>query len=157
MSDLPWRLRAFVRAYRWRRLDPVPWAPLSKGLVDATLAIVSTGGFVAPAQEPFDQSVKGGDFSFRTIASDIDVKSLVDSHRSASFDHAGIRTDPNLAFPLDRLHELQRAGRIGHVNARHWSFMGSITAPGRLIARSAPAAAEQAVADGVDAALFIPV
>ena len=157
MIGLPWRLRAFVRAYPWRRLDPVPWAPLSKRLVDANVAIVSTGGFTAPQQPSFDESVKGGDFSFRTIASDIDVKTLVDSHRSATFDHSGIRSDPNLAFPLDRLHELQLAGRIGRVNARHWSFMGSITAPGRLIARSAPAAAEEAVADGVDVALLVPV
>ncbi|MEA2325285.1 MAG: D-proline reductase (dithiol) PrdB, partial [Thermoanaerobaculia bacterium] len=65
--------------------------------------------------------------------------------------------DPNLAFPLDRLHELERDGRIGRVNKRHLSFMGSITAPGRLIRDSAPAAAELLVADGVDIALLVPV
>lgn len=156
-SELPFRLRAFLRVYPWRRLDHVPWTPLRKPLSESNVAIVTTAGFVARDEPPFDDSVKGGDFSFRTIASDVDVRTLVDSHRSESFDHSGIRADQNLAFPLDRLHELQRAHRIGRVNARHWSFMGSITAPNRLVARSAPQAAQQAVDDGVDVALLVPV
>jgi len=67
------------------------------------------------------------------------------------------RSDPNLAFPLDRARELVRRGRIGSVNRRHLSFMGSITAPGRLIRQSAPEAAALFVEDQVDLALFVPV
>jgi len=73
------------------------------------------------------------------------------------FDHAGIRQDPNLAFPLDRLRELAALGRIGSVAPRHLSFMGSITAPGRLIRDTAPEAARLFVEDGVQAALLVPV
>jgi hypothetical protein len=40
---------------------------------------------------------------------------------------------------------------------RHLSFMGSITAPGRLVAESAPEAAQLLVDDGVDVALLVPV
>jgi len=82
---------------------------------------------------------------------------LVDTHRSESFDHEGMHRDPNLAFPLDRLRELAEHGRIGSVNRRHLSFMGSITAPGRLVRDTAPEAARRLVADGVDAALLVPV
>lgn len=157
LSELSFRVRTFLRAYPWRSIDPIPWSPLKKPLSESNVALVSTGGFVAPGQQPFSHSVKGGDFTFREIAGDADVRTLVDSHRSESFDHTGIRTDANLAFPLDRLRELEREGRIGRVNHRHWSFMGSITAPGRLIAQTAPAAAQQAVDDGVDAVLLVPV
>jgi D-proline reductase (dithiol) PrdB len=85
------------------------------------------------------------------------VRTLVDTHRSRSYDHAGVHADPNLAFPLDRLHELAADGVIGAVNHRHFSFMGSITAPGRLMSRSAPAVADALVADGVEAVLLIPI
>lgn len=150
-------VRLFVKAYPWRRIDPVPWAPLSKPLSQAKVALVSTAGLVLPEQEPFDNTIRGGDTSFRKIPADTDLRRLVDTHRSQSYDHSGLHQDPNLAFPLDRLHELAAAGRIGSVNHRHLSFMGSITAPGRLTRDSAPAAAELLVADGVEAALLVPV
>jgi D-proline reductase (dithiol) PrdB len=157
LSEFSFVLRTFLKAYRWRRIEPIPWTPLRKPLAEANVAIVTTAGLVMPDQEPFDDDVKGGDSSFRVIPSEAEVASLIDTHRSETFDHSGIRTDPNLAFPLDRLHEIQRAGRIGRVNDRHLSFMGSITAPGRLIRDSAPAAAELLVKDGVDVALLVPV
>ena len=150
-------VRLFLKAYRWRRIDPVPWAPLAKPLSQCKLALVSSAGFIAPGQPPLDSSVRGGDVSFRDIPSDIDVKTLIDTHRSETFDHAGLRQDPNLAFPIDRVRELAERGRIGSVNHRHLSFMGSITAPGRLVRDTAPDVARRLVADGVDVALLVPV
>jgi D-proline reductase (dithiol) PrdB len=82
---------------------------------------------------------------------------LVDTHRSHSFDHSGMRRDPNLAFPIDRLRELSESGRIGQVNRRHLSFMGSLTATGAFVADTAPAAAKLFAGDGVDVALLVPV
>ena len=157
VSEFSFAVRAFLKTYRWRRIDPVPWAPLRKPLSEANVAVVTTAGLVMPDQERFDDHVKGGDSSVRVIPSEADVSSLIDTHRSETFDHSGIREDPNLAFPLDRLHEMKRDGRIGRVNHRHLSFMGSITAPGRLIRDSAPEAAELLVADGVDVVLLVPV
>jgi hypothetical protein len=157
MSELSVGIRAFLRAYRWRRNEPVPAAVLRKPLGEAKIALVTTAGFVAPEQEPFDDKRAGGDVSLRVIPDDVDVAKLVDAHRSESFDHSGIREDPNLAFPLDRLHELAREGVIGSVNARHLSYMGSITAPRRLMRETAPRGAEMLANDGVDAALLVPV
>jgi D-proline reductase (dithiol) PrdB len=157
INELSLPLRAFLRFYRWRSLDPVPWTRMTKRLAEANLSIISTGGLIERSQPEFDRWVQGGDYSFRTIAADADVNTLIDSHRSESFDHSGMQADPNLVFPLDRFRELARDGRIGRINHRHWSFMGSITAPGRLVARTAPEAAQQAVEDGVDAALLVPV
>lgn len=157
LSEFPIKYKLFLKAYPWRRIDPVPWAPLKKPLEQSRVALISSAGLVAPGQEPFDDSIRGGDFSFREIPADTDVFSLEDAHRSDLYDHAGLRQDPNLAFPLDRLRELVEIGRIGSLNRRHMSFMGSITAPGRLIKKTAPPAAHRLVEDGVDIALLVPV
>jgi D-proline reductase (dithiol) PrdB len=152
LDELPLTARLFMKTYPWRRIDPVPWARLRRPVGEAKIAIVSTAGLVAPGQVPFDNGVRGGDWSYREIADSVDVATLVDTHRSESYDHGGVRADPNLAFPIDRLHEI-------HANAshRHFSFMGSITAPGRLATISAPEVAEQLVADGVEAVLLVPI
>lgn len=157
VSEFSFKTRIFLKAYPWRRIDPVPWAPLRKPLAQSRIALLSSAGFVLPDQAPFDESVRGGDPSFREIPSDADVSTLIETHRSETFDHTGLARDPNLAFPIDRVRELARAGRIGSVNRRHLSFMGSITAPGRLTKRTAPEAVRRLVDDGVDAALLIPV
>ena len=157
LSDLPLSLRLFIKTYPWRRIDPVPFHPLTKPLSEAKVAIVSTAGLVLASQPPFDEHVRGGDYSFREIPDDTDVRTLVDAHRSNSYDHAGVHADPNLGMPLDRLHELVASGEIAAANHRHFSLMGSITAPGRLVATSAPAVASLLAADAVDAVLLVPI
>jgi D-proline reductase (dithiol) PrdB len=157
VDELSLKTRLFLKAYPWRRIDPVPWTQLPKPLAQCRLALVSSAGFVLPGQEPFSPDIRGGDTSYREIPDDADLSTLIDCHRSHSFDHSGMQRDPNLAFPRDRVRELAAAGRIGEVNRRHLSFMGSITAPGRLIRETAPEAVRLLVEDGVDVALLVPV
>ena len=157
LSEFPLKYKLFLKAYPWRRIDPVPWTPLKKPLKDSRLVLVSSAGFVLPDQEPFDESIRGGDFSFREIPSNIEASTLIDTHRSDLFDHTGLRQDPNLAFPITRARELEKNGRIGSVNHRHLSFMGSITAPGRLVKKTMPKATTLLKTDGADVALLIPV
>lgn len=157
IADLRFKYRALMAAYRWRRLDPVPCATLVKPISECRVALVTSAGLVAPGDAEFDQNARGGDFSFRVIHRGTDVQSLTESHRSDTFDHDGIEADKNLALPLDRLEELATDGIIGEVAPRHLSFMGSITAPGRLVKTSAPEAASLLVEDGVDIALLVPV
>ena len=157
LSEFPIKYRLFLKAYRWRRIEPVPWTPLKKPLRECRLVLVSSAGFVTSEQKPFDKSIRGGDPSVREIPADVAVSTLIESHRSEAFDHTGIRQDPNLAFPIDRLRELTEAGRIGSLNHRHISIMGSITAPGRLIKKKIPLVIPQLVSDGVDIAILIPV
>jgi len=156
-SEFSLPLRAALKAYRWRRVDPVPWTPLRRPLVESRLALVSSAALTLPEQAPFDGSARGGDTTFRTIPGDVRAADLVDRHPSDSFDHAGMRADANLAFPIDRLREMRDDGRIGELNDRHLSFSGTITAPGRLIKRTAPEAARQLADNGVDVALLVPV
>lgn len=149
--------RLFLATYRFRVLDPVPFAPLRRPLFEARVALVTTGGLTAEGQPPFDLEARGGDTSYRLLDAGVDTRSLAIGQRSHSFDHTGFEEDRNLGFPLDRLRELAAAGEVGSVAPRHVSVMGSITAPGRLIKESAPAAAMALVADGVDAALLVPL
>ena len=157
LSEFSLRWRLFLQTYRWRRIDPVPWTPLRKPLARCRVALVTSAAFSLPGQPPFDETVKGGDSSFREIPAGVDISTLVENHRSEVFDHEGLRRDPNLAFPVDRLRELAERGRIASVAPRHLSFMGSITAPGRLAQEQAPRAARLLVEDGVDVALLVPV
>lgn len=156
-DELTLPVRLFLKSYRWRTIDPVPWTPLRKPLAGSRLALVSSAGFVLPGQERFQANLAGGDGSYREIPADANVSTLMDAHKSKSFDHSGMDGDPNLAFPLDRARELVERGRIGSLNHRHLSFMGSITAPGRLVRDHAPEAARRLVEDGVDVALLVPV
>ena len=157
LKDLRLQDQLFVRAYRWRRIDPVPWSPLPKPLAECRLGLVSSAGLSAPGQEPFSTSVKGGDPSYREISSSIEADSLIENHRSQSWDHAGVEQDKNLAFPIDRMRELVETGRIGSLSSRYLSFMGSITAPGRFRRDYLPRAADVFVDEEVDVALLVPV
>lgn len=157
LDELSWKDRALLRVYRYRRIDPVPWTALARPLAACRVALVTTAGLTAPGQPAFDAGVRGGDFSYRVLDRDVEVARLRDSHRSHSFDHGDLDADPNVAFPLDRLRELAARGTVAEVAPRHLSFMGSITAPGRLVRQTAPEAADLLVRDRVDVALLVPI
>ena len=157
LEDLTLAHRLFMRAYRYRQVDWSPGARLAKPINTAKLALITSAGLHLPTQPPFDESVRGGDFSFRELPSDTDIQSLLIAHRSSAFDRAGALEDGNLVFPLDRLRELVKSRELGSLNRRHFSFMGSISAPGRLTAQTAPAVASEFHRDNVDAVFLVPV
>lgn len=152
-------VRLFMKSYPFRRyrIDPVPYSRLRRPLAEAKLALVTTAGLCLPDQQPFNQRIKMGDPSFREIPGDVETARLIETHRSQAFDHRGVAADRNLAFPLDRFRELVTSGTIGSLNHRHFSFMGSIVGPRRLIAETAPAVARLLREDGVDAVFLTPL
>ena len=157
LSEFSLKYRWYLKAYRWRRIDPVPWTPLKKPLKDCRLAMVSSAAIVTADQDPFDNFIRIGDTGIREISRDVDVATLRETHRSKSFDHTGIRQDPNLAFPVDRFREMADAGFVGSLNHRYLSLMGSVTAPAQLIKKTIPQVVPKLVEDQVDIALLIPV
>jgi D-proline reductase (dithiol) PrdB len=157
LSDLSIKNRLFMATYRYRTVDPIPFARPRRPLREARVALVTTGGVYAPGQDPFDEEKKGGDFSFRVLSRDVEVATLGIAHKSDAFDQTGFLADRNLGFPLDRLREMEAEGTIGSLAPRALSFMGSISAPGRLVKETAPEAAALLQADGVDVALLVPL
>jgi D-proline reductase (dithiol) PrdB len=156
LEDLTLTHRLFVQNYPFRKVDWAPGSRLAKPLAQSKLALISSAGVHLPGQAPFDLAFRGGDSSFREMLNTLDVRRLKISQRSSDFDQTGARLDANLVFPLDRFRELVERGEIGELNHRHFSFMGSISAPGRLLSDSAPRVAEMLREDKVDAAFLVP-
>jgi D-proline reductase (dithiol) PrdB len=155
--DLKLSHRLFMRAYRYRHVDWRPGARLERPISRSKLALITTAGLHLPEQPPYEVSARGGDFSYRELPADVDVQALSIAHRSSSFDQTGALEDRNLVFPLDRFRELVERREIAALNHRHFSFMGSISAPGRLISKTAPEVADKLREDKVDAVLLVPV
>lgn len=156
LKDLQLTHRLFVETYPFRTVDWLPGVRLEKALNQSKLALISSAGIHLPGQPPFDLALRGGDYSFRELPNSLDVSQLKIAQRSSDFDQTGARKDANLVFPLDRFRELVERAEIAELNHRHFSFMGSITAPGRLISESAPQVAEMLRKDRVDAAFLVP-
>lgn len=157
LKDLKLSHRLFMKAYRYRSVDWWPGARLVRPLSGTKLALISTAGLHLPDQPAFDPAIKGGDASFRELTNHVEVQQLRIAHRSSAFDQTGALKDRNLVFPLDRFRELVGRREVGSLNHRHFSFMGSITAPGRLISDTAPQVAAKLRADEVDAVFLVPV
>jgi D-proline reductase (dithiol) PrdB len=157
LSDLKLRYRIFMQTYRYRQFDWRPGAVLQKALPQARIAVLTSAAFFRPDQPPFDPSIRGGDHSFREIALETNLETLRIGHKSDAFDHSGIVSDKNLALPLDRLRELQAEGLVGEVAPRHYSLMGSISAPARLVSITAPEIACRLSGDQVEGVLLTPV
>ena len=134
-----------------------PSAPLHKKLNQCRVALITTAGLYLQEQTPYDDRMIGGDCSYREIPNTIETQVLALGHRSKAFDSSGTESDINLVFPLDRFRELETEGKIGSLNHRHFSFMGSITKPKPLIEKTAPEVAQMLEADDVNVAFLTPV
>jgi len=157
IDDLTFSDRIFMKGYRFRSVDWLPGARLDKPLSQSKIALITTAALHLPGQPAFDKSIRGGDTSFRELPADTDVNRLKIAHRSSAFDQTGALQDRNLVFPLDRFRELAARGTVGDLNHRHFSLMGSITSPKRLISETAPAVASLLQQDKADAAFLVPV
>ena len=150
--------RFFMKAYPVKSYGGTPPnAPLHKELSQCRVALITTAGLHLPEQQSYDDRIIGGDPSYREIPNTIDTQVLALGHRSKAFDSSGTESDINLVLPLDRFRELETEGKIGSLNDRHFSFMGSITKPKPLIKKTAPEVAQMLKADGVDVAFLTPV
>jgi len=156
VSDLSLRDRLWYHRYRFREVDPLPWAPPGPPPAEAVVGLVTSAGVHLPGDSPFER-VKGGDFSYRWVPGETRPRDLTCTHPSGAWDRSGVEADPNLALPLDRLAEMAKKGEIGDVAPRHASFQGSITAPLRLMRQTAPEVAQGMADDGVDVVLLTPV
>ena len=157
LDDLKLSYRLFMRNYPYRKVDWGQGAVLRRPLNECRLAVVTTAALHLPSQKAFDEGIRGGDWSYREIPVGCNLDSLRMAHKSDAFDHTGVESDKNLAMPLDRLRELVEAGFLGGLTETHYSFMGSITAPGRLIEESAPEVARLLGQQQADAVLLTPV
>ena len=119
-------------------------------LEKATVAIVTTAALAHPGEPWADQT-----HEYRLF--DRDVEGLIMAHNSTNLDRSGFALDRNVAFPIDRLIEMEGEGRIGKVAPRHASFIGSTFELSTFLLETGPQLAEALRGDGVDVALLTPV
>ena len=140
--------------YKWSDNPTAPWTPMTKALSHCTVAMLVSGGISHCATAPFNPDARN---DHRVAAIDPSVASDEYQIHDSYYDHTHADRDLNCLLPVDRLRELAQAGEIGAVAQPHWSgFMGRIYNRSKIIDESAPAFAENLVADGVDLLIAIP-
>ena len=158
---LPPSLRAYFETRPYDGVDAVPWTPLARPLVAATVALVTTAGInVRGAEAPFDYArekaePQWGDPTFRTLPRDLRQEQVQTGHLHINNDD--LDRDIDVAFPIHRLLELEAAGEIGRTAPRHYSFMGFQMDLTAWREAQGPEVARRLAADGVDAVVLTPV
>ena len=146
----------------WIKMEeprPIPWTPLDKPLAQSTVALISSAGLALKNDQPFDQEGERqnpwwGDPSFRMLPWDTTAEDVNLYH--LHIHPQVIAGDINTLFPLERLLDLEERGEIGRSAARHYSFMGYILEPERLLTESVPQIIAHLEEDEVDLVLLVP-
>jgi D-proline reductase (dithiol) PrdB len=128
-----------------------PFVRPKKPLDQSRLALVTTGGVHLPDQPRFDIDDPAGDCSYREIPTTADELTWTHAYYRPDED-----SDLDAVFPLETLRRLASAGVVGELSARHFSFMGAIHDPTRLVEETAPEVAGNLLEDQVDVVLLTP-
>ena len=147
----------YDNAYRWAHFADAPFTPLPTSLAQARVALITTA---APYQPGVGDQGPGAKYNaaakFYTVYSDStdSVPDLRISHVGYDRKHTTAE-DSNTWFPLSRLHEAVKAGRIGALTPR---FHGAPTNRSHRVTMEtdAPELLQRCREDGADVALLVP-
>ena len=134
--------------------EPSRINPLRKPIELSRVAFVTTGGVHLKSDRPFNYKNRTGDTSYRIIPSEAEMQYLALSH--LGYDTAAVSKDINSVFPLERLRELRDEGLFLALTDRHFSFMGYMPHPHRLLQETGPEVAAMLKEDGADLVLLAP-
>jgi D-proline reductase (dithiol) PrdB len=162
------QVKAYDRDGKWE-YDRAPFAPLNKPLSRARLALITSSGHFVEGMDPEPFGVKGmtqaeavrriGDFlktkpDLSVIPIDTPLENLRVRH--GGYDISGAQMDPNVAFPLWRLRELEQEGIFGELHREAYSFVGA-AAQLQILNHAGPQWVERLRERSIDAALMIPL
>jgi hypothetical protein len=143
--------------YRWAHHSDVPFTPLTRPLAHARVALITTA---APYQPGVGDQGPGAKYNaaakFYKVYSDT-TETIPDvriSHVGYDRKHTTAE-DPNTWFPLARLQELVKAGRIGALTP---CFHGAPTNRSQRVTTQtdAPELLRRCREDGADVAVLVP-
>lgn len=137
-----------------RVVEVQEFTPLSKPLAEAKVAIVGSAGVHLDDQAPFNVETIAGDPTFRLLPDDLDPSRLRFTH--THYDTSSAVADPNVVFPIERLHEAVGEGRIGSTSSVHIGMMGFNPNPGPIADETAPAVRDVLAGEGVDVVVLVP-
>lgn len=149
-------LRKYLPDFDWTGFDaPTEHVPLKKPVEECAVALVTTSGaYIKGKQEPFATRDLLGDDSYRVIPNDTPAGEISLAH--PGYDTRRAARDLDCVFPLAMLNALKDKGVIGEAAPRHFSFMGYIPRPEKLINEAVPQIAEFLKEDRVDLAVLVP-
>ena len=131
--------------------EPPMLTPLRKSIAQSKIGLFVSCGAQLPEDPPLGETE---DISFRLLPRDTPLSKLVISHKTAVRKWA--EEDLNVAYPLDRMKELESEGSISCLAHTAVSMVGSIQRYTELLDKTVPAIKQVYDSQGVDLVLLLP-
>lgn len=131
--------------------EPPRLTPLAKPISESTVGIFTSAGVQLANDRPLAET---NDLTYRLISREAPTSALVLAHKTPV--RVWAVQDINVAFPRDRLIELEAEGTIGRLAPRSVSMVGSITRYSELIQNTVPAIQKEFESQGVDLVFLFP-
>lgn len=145
--------QGYERPYSWARNDESPFTPLTKPLAESRIGLVTTAINLDLPDDTDTESLPIAS----TFAAPIDPLPERLFTQSRSWDKEATHTnDLDSFFPINRLHELVEAGRIGSIAPRFYGVPTEYSQR-RTIEADAPRLLELMREDGVDVGMLVPL
>jgi len=136
---------------RQPEFEPPRLTPLRKPIRESTIGIFTSAGIQLRGDKPLAET---NDLSFRLIDRAIPYSELTVAHQTPVRGWA--LEDLNVAFPRERLADLEAEGAIGRLARLAVSMVGSITTFTELLQTTVPAIQRELEAQGVDLLFLFP-
>lgn len=131
--------------------EPPRLTPLDKPIAQSTIGIFTSAGIQLRGDRPLAET---NDLSYRLIDRAVPYSELTVAHQTPV--RAWALEDLNVAFPRERLVELETEGGIGRLAPQAVSMVGSITAFTELLQKTVPAIQREFEEQGVDLVFLFP-
>ena len=130
---------------------PPKLTPLRKPISESTVGIFTSAGVQMANDTPLAET---NDLSYRLISREWPTSEMVIAHKTPV--RIWATQDINVAFPRDRLVELEEESTIGRLAPRSVSMVGSITRFTELMEQTVPAIQKEFESQGVDLVFLFP-
>lgn len=132
--------------------DPPKLTPLRKPVAESTIGIFTSCGVQLLDDPPLK---KVEDTSFRLVHRDTPRSKLIISHPSVVRKWADV--DLNVAYPIDRMKELETEGAVKRLAHTAVSMVGGVQQYTKLMESTVPAMKRVYDSQGVDLVLLFPL
>lgn len=132
--------------------DPPRLATLRKPIDESTIGVFTSAGVHLRTEPPLGET---NDLSYRLIDREVPLTDLGFAHMTAVRGWA--EQDLNVAYPRDRLLELEAEGTIGRLAPKAVSMVGSITRYQELMTQVVPEIKKEYDRQGVDLVFLFPL
>jgi D-proline reductase (dithiol) PrdB len=131
--------------------EPPRLKPLRKPICQSTIGIFTSAGIQLRSDTPFAET---NDLSYRLIDRSVPYSELTVAHQTPV--RVWALEDLNVAFPRERLADLEAEGAIGRLASRAVSMVGSITTFTGLLQKTVPAIQRELEDQDVDQLFLFP-